>query len=256
MNNTFNLSRFGKLFIKHTVEHYKSYLMSLTVLIGVMILGGSFLVYMMDAPIDRGFQSAIFVMILLLAGTIFTSTIFADFGDKKKAVASLTLPASHFEKYLVAWLYSYLLFVIVYTAGFYLVTLFAVNIKHFPGHPGELINIFQKPLIEMFLLYAFLHSVAFLGAIFFETLHFIKTAFLFFIFLAILIVFNRILLGTLLGRKVEVTIPFGNLRFIDNGYTTDINITQQQYSYLLIFITALAVIFWVAAYYRLKEKQV
>jgi hypothetical protein len=256
MNNIFSLSRFSKLFIKHTVERYKSYLMSLTVLIGVMILGGSFLVYMIEVPIDRGFQSAVFGMILLLAGTIFTSTIFADFGDKKKAVASLTLPASHFEKYLVAWLYSYLLFIIVYSIGFYLVALFAVNIKHFPGHPTEMINVFERPFIEMFLLYAFLHSVAFLGAIFFEKLHFIKTAFLFFISLAILILFNRVMLGILLGRKIEVTIPFGNLRFIDNNHVTDINITQQQYSYLLVFITVLAVIFWVAAYYRLKEKQV
>src|ERR1022692_150129 len=104
MNNTFNIRRFRRLFVKHTVEHYKSYLMSLTVLMGVMILGGSFLIYMIEAPIDKGFQSAIFAMILLLAGTIFTSTIFADLGDTKKAVASLTLPASHFEKYLVAWL--------------------------------------------------------------------------------------------------------------------------------------------------------
>jgi hypothetical protein len=256
MNNIFNLSRFGKLFIKHTVEHYKSYLMSLTVLIGVMILGGSFLVYMIEVPIDKGFQSAIFVMILLLAGTIFTSTIFVNIGDKKKAIASLTLPASHFEKYLVAWLYSYVLFIIIYTICFYLVALFAVNIKHFPGHPIEMINVFEKPLIEMFLLYAFLHSVAFLGAIFFEKLHFIKTVFLFFIFLAILISFNRVLLGILLAREVEVTVPFGNLRFTENNHITDIYITQQQYSYLLIFITALALIFWVAAYYRLKEKQV
>jgi hypothetical protein len=256
MNNTFNLSRFGKLFIKHTAENYKSYLMSLTVLIGVMVLGGSFLVYMIEVPIDKGFQSAIFVMILLLAGTIFTSTIFANIGDKKKAMASLTLPASHFEKYLVAWLYSYVLFIVVYTIGFYLVVLFAVNIKHFPGHPIEMINVFERPLAEMFLLYAFLHSVAFLGAIFFDKLHFIKTAFLFFIFLAILIVFNRVLLGILLKRDIEVTVPFGNLRFIDNSHITDINVTQQQYSYLLIFITVLALIFWVAAYYRLKEKQV
>jgi len=256
MNNTFNLNRFGRLFIKHTVEHYKSYLMSLTVLIGVMILGGSFLVYMIQAPIDRGFQSAIFVMIMLLAGTIFTSTIFADMGDKKKAIASLTLPASHFEKYMVAWVYSFVVFIIIYTASFYLGVSFAVNIKHFPGHPVEVINIFGHPLCEMFLLYAFLHSVAFCGSIFFEKLHFIKTAFLFFIFVAILIVFNRILLGTLLGRAVEVTVPFGNLRFTDAARVNDINITQKEDPYLLTIITVLAFIFWIASYYRLKEKQV
>jgi hypothetical protein len=256
MNNTFNLNRFGRLFVKHTVEHYKSYLMSLTVLMVVMILGGSFLVYMIEIPIDRGFQSAIFVMILLLAGSIFTSTIFADFGDKKKAVASLTLPASHFEKYLVAWIYSFLIFLVVYTIGFYLVALFAVNVKHFPGHIIEVINVFEQPVCEMYLLYAFLHAIVFFGAIFFEKLHFIKTAFIFFISLAILILINKLFLSALLGREVVPTALFGNLRFTEKGNTVDINITQAQEPYLLTLITVLAIIFWVAAYYRLKEKQV
>src|ERR1700735_3627414 len=107
MNNIFNVNRFCRVFIKHTVEHFKSYLMSLTVLIGVMLLGGSFITYMIfDSFMPIAMQSVLFVSILLLAGTIFTSTIFADMGDNKKAIASLTLPASHFEKYLVAWLYS------------------------------------------------------------------------------------------------------------------------------------------------------
>src|SRR5665213_2760957 len=107
MNNTFNLTRFGRLFVKHTVEHYKSYLMSLAVLMGVMLLGDGFITYLIPGDfMDAGMQSALFMSVLLLAGTIFASTIFADLGDNKKAMASLTLPASHFEKYLVAWLYS------------------------------------------------------------------------------------------------------------------------------------------------------
>ena len=43
MNNTFNIGRFGRLLAKHTIEHYKSYLMSVLVLLGVMLLGGVFL---------------------------------------------------------------------------------------------------------------------------------------------------------------------------------------------------------------------
>jgi hypothetical protein len=256
MNNIFNVSRFGRLFVKHTVEHYKSYVMSLTVLVAVMMLGGSFFIYMIKAPIDRGFQSAVFVGFMLLAGTIFTSTVFADFGDKKKAVTTLTLPASQFEKYLVAWLYSYLLFVMVYSTAFYLIAYFAVNIKHFPGHPAEIINIFRRPISEMFLLYAFLHSIAFLGAIFFEKLHFIKTAFVFFISLAIFILINKGILSILLEKDVMPTALFGNLRLMDNGHDVDINLTRQDDPFLLCVIAVLTVIIWLAAYYRLKEKQV
>jgi hypothetical protein len=94
MNKIFNASRFRKLLIKHTTEHYKGYGMALAVLIGVMALGGSFMVYMINAPMDQRVQNILFVPILLLAGTIFTSTIFADLGEKRKAIAYLTWSGS------------------------------------------------------------------------------------------------------------------------------------------------------------------
>jgi hypothetical protein len=230
--------------------------MSVTVLIGVMLLGGSFLIYMIHIPIDKGFQTAVFLVILLLAGTLFTSSVFADIGDNKKAIASLTLPASHFEKYLVAWLYSFVLFLVVYTTIFYATTLIAVNIQHFPGHPAEVFNVFDRHVAETYLLYAFFHSIAFFGAIFFEKLHFIKTAFIFFILIAIAIFLNKIVIGALLGRETGVPVPFGSVRFLDNGRITDININNMPDPYVAYLITVLALIFWVAAYYRLKEKQV
>ena len=257
MNKTFNAKRFGRLFFKHTTEHYKSYLMSLFVLIGVMLLGGSFLVYMVEFHLDKSVQSLLFLMILLLAGTIFTSTIFSDLGDKKKAIAWLMLPASHFEKFLVAWIYSFGIFLVLYTVSFYGVALFVLNIKHFQGHPPQVFNVFGNHFLQIYLVYAFLHGVAFCGAIYFEKMHFIKTAFVFFISLAILIFINKILLSAITGTAVEAAPPFGNLRFLENGHLTDVNIARlQQGNYMIFLAVVLAFIFWVAAYYRLKEKKV
>jgi hypothetical protein len=256
MNNTFNLNRFGRLFIKHSAEHYKSYLMSLTVLAGALFLGSSFLIYMIEAPINRNLQAAFFGAILLIAGTIFTSTIFSEIGDRKRAMASLTLPASHFEKYLVAWLYSFIIFLVVYIVCFYLIVLYAVNIKHFAGQPTEILNVFGWPASGIYILYALLHSIAFFGAIFFEKLHFIKTGFIFFICVAILILFNKLMLDSLLKENVETSVPFGNVRFVHNGNVADINITRQTDTYMLIVMIIVSLFFWVAAYYRLKEKQV
>ncbi len=256
MNNIFNWNRFRMLFIKHTVEHFKSYLMSLTVLIGIMVLGGSFLIYMIDIPIDKGFQTAMFIFILLLSGTFFTSTVFADIGDRKKAIASLTLPASHFEKYLVAWLYSFALFIVVFTSVFLIVVFIAINVQHLPGHQPELIDVFDGHILYIYVAYAFLHSVAFCGAIFFDKLHFIKTAFAFFIFLTILIIVNKIMLDTLLGKNVEVNIPFGSLQFTDHGQIENINISRAPETYIVYLAVVLSFVFWIAAYYRLKEKQV
>src|SRR3569833_2134956 len=38
MNNFFSLRRFGLLFIKHSAEHYRTYLMAIAVLTGVALL--------------------------------------------------------------------------------------------------------------------------------------------------------------------------------------------------------------------------
>jgi hypothetical protein len=260
MNNIFNLGRFSKLFIKHTVEHYKSYLMSLTVLVGVMLLGGSFITYLIPGGfMDIGMQSALFMSIFLLAGTIFTSTIFADLGDNKKAMGFLTLPASHFEKFLVAWLYSVVIFVVVFTGSFYLILMFLVYLKPIPEQTPQLFNVFDnvnKAGFTMFLVFALLQSIAFYGAIFFKKLHFIKTAFAFFIGLAILILCNKIILGLLLGRSVLPTMPFGMLRFMENSREKAINLGRNQGDYAMCLIAVLVIVFWLAAYYRLKEKQV
>ena len=257
MNKIFSPARFGKLFVKHTTEHYKGYLMALGVLIGVMVLGGSFLVYMIDAPLDHSTQSAMFVVILLIAGTIFTSTIFADLGEKKKSIAYLTLPATHFEKYLVAWLYSFLVFLLIYAISFYLVALFLLNIKHVSGQADGVINLLQKQYLQMALIYAFLHAIAFWGAICFNKLHFIKTGFIFFIFFGLLILLNKVVLTAMIGRNVDAAPPFGSLRFSDGGRQVDITLPDARDNPILTFlILGLTIVIWISAYYRLKEKQV
>src|SRR6202012_5282589 len=117
-----------------------------------------------------------------------------DLGDKKKAIAYLTLPASHFEKYLVAWLYSFLFFLVIYTISFYLVALLLLNVKYVPGQSG-VINLLQNQHLQIPLIYAFLHAIAFWGAVYFNKLHFIKTGFVFFVCLGLLILLNQIMLG-------------------------------------------------------------
>src|SRR5580704_16189810 len=130
MNEVFSFRRFSRLFVKHTAEHYRIYLMSIGLLAGVLLLAGSFLFFVIPDPPDPGFQEASYIMLLFLAGGIFTSTVFSDFGEKNKAIPALTLPATTFEKYLVGWLYSYPIFLVIYTGVFYLTLLGLSSIKH------------------------------------------------------------------------------------------------------------------------------
>src|ERR1700753_128921 len=150
MNNIFNVHRFLRLFIKHTAEHYKIYLMSVGVLIGVLMLGGGFLTYIVDEPIDTGAQTVIFAATLLLACAFFTSTIFTDYGDKKKAASTLMLPASPLEKFLVGWVWSYLVFAVIFIGSFYLVLFMVTNAKHWQNHTAQIFNVFVDPAPTIF----------------------------------------------------------------------------------------------------------
>ncbi|HZY35456.1 MAG TPA: hypothetical protein VFE53_02340 [Mucilaginibacter sp.] len=256
MDNLFNINRFGRLFIKHTAERFKTYLMSLAVLVGVLVLGGSFMVYIIDEPIELNAQTAMFGGFYFLAGAMFTSTVFADFGDKRKAITSLTLPASNFEKFLVGWVWSYLLFSIVFIATFYLVLFSFMHLRHLPNQRDEVFNIFAQPAIILFIPFSFVNAFTLFGAIYFNKLHFIKTGFVFFISLAVLVVANTIFLQSLLGQSIRPAMPFTNVSFNQNNNFYDINLVSN-YDWLVCWlIIAASILLWVAAYFRLKEKQV
>ncbi|MDB5090569.1 MAG: hypothetical protein JWR09_4563 [Mucilaginibacter sp.] len=256
MNNTFNAKRFGLLFIKQLTEHYKTYLMGLAVLIGVMLVGGGFLVYLMPEPINLGTQTVLFVCIYFLAGTIFTSTIFADVSDRKKAIAYLTLPASNFEKFIVGWVFSYVIFSLVYTGSFYLILMLLLNLKHWPNQHVEVFNVFVEPAPMLFVVFSFLHGVALWGAIFFEKLHFIKTAFCFFISIIVLTLINTSFIEALINHEIRPATPFSNIELIDNNRNVAITGMRENDTLVVCILFIVALIFWTAAYYRLKEKQV
>jgi hypothetical protein len=258
MNNFFNLQRFCRLFVKHTTEHYRIYLMSIAVLGGVILLGGAFLFFVIPEPPDPGLQTAIFVILMLIAGTIFTSTVFSDFGDKNKAMAALTLPATAFEKFLVGWIYSYPVFLVIYSAVFYLGLIGLESARHWgPNQHFILFSIPQSGFYTVLTIYSFLHAFAFFGAIFFNKLHFIKTGFSFFIGYVVILIFNTLFLKVLVGLDViKAAMPFGYLNFTvgDKYYSIITKTVPPTAIWIVLFISA--VLIWVAAYFRLKEKQV
>ena len=255
MNNIFNAKRFGRLFVKHTSEHFKTYFMSLSVLVGVFVLGDSFL-YIIPGDIDIGMQSVLFVFVLLAGGTLFTSNIFADLGNPKRAIGTLMLPASHFEKFLVAWLYSFVIYCIVFTGLFYLALIFLVNLNHVPNQQSQVFNVFSHPAAPLFLVFTLLHSISFFGAVFFDKLHFIKTAFCFFIVMAILTLLNTVFLRAIIGQHVKPAIPFGRIDILAGIKYVDVGSIRQSDHAVTYVIIAASLLFWAASYFRLKEKQV
>jgi hypothetical protein len=258
VNNFFSLKRFLRLFVKQTAEHYRTYLMAAGVLAGVMLLGGSFLFFIIPEPPDTGLQTAIFIILMLTAGTIFTSTVFDDYGDKSKAITSVTLPATAFEKFMIGWLYSYPAFMIVYASVFYLVLLGLASTKHWPaGQHFNLLSLRQDVMPVILVIYSILHAVSIFGAILFKKLHFIKTGFAFFIGYGIIMICNTLFLKAITGLDViKLAMPYGYLNFDAGKKYYSIAAAGPASLGVLITLILVAVLIWVAAYFKLKEKQV
>ena len=249
------------LFKKHTSENYKSYLLSVGVLTGIMFLLMYFAAKISENYILNSYkQMEFFWGLLILAGTFFASTSFANLSDKKRAITQLTLPATRFEKYLVSWLYSVIIFLIVYTSIFYLVN---ISILHFFKQPGKVIKIFNifaetdnNIFYSVFFSFAFVQSLAFLGSVWFKKAHYIKTAFTFFLFIIILQLLNHRFLEWFLEKDLNLALVFGPIAFLQNKEIVILDMSQEQAHLFSLMLLILSFILWTATYYRLKEKQI
>lgn len=255
MNNQFNLNRFSLLFKKHTVEHYRGYLMSLFVLLGLLVTIICSITELGTMPLKIDTQMAVYCSLLILAGTIFTSNVFLNLGDKKKAVTTLLLPASAFEKFLVGWIYSFLVFQLTFTAMFYAVIWLFLHIKG----STDIMDLFSTRLrvYLVVVFYCFLHAIAIYGAIYFKKMHFIKTAFAFFIMVMVIWLLNNMILKNILPvHQFSSNLPFMGVSFVSGNSYYMLGSTNDFRSWSCIMFVALSFIIWAATYFRLKEKQI
>lgn len=258
MSNTFNYARFGKLFRKHTVENFKNYLMSAAVLCGCMVLFFSFIFSVDNSRILVETQMISFVIFYLVGGTVFTSTIFSDYGKPRESVGALTLPASHFEKFLIGWLYSFLIFTLVFLVVFYAIDIPFVKAGKVEEINRKTLELFDdKQLYYVFFIYAILNAFSMFGAVFFRKLHFVKTACVFFLLLVILTVFHQQLMKGIIPHEIYVQQPFGGFQLKDDSdffmIRLDKDVTAR---YTTFLFTGLSLVLWAGAYFQLKEKQI
>jgi len=260
MNSFFNAGRFLKLFIKHTLEHYRVYLMSLVVVSGILLVSMLYVGYVEDSRFSTETQFAFFLVFYLLSGTLFTSTVFSEMGDRRRAAGVLTLPVSALERYLVAWIYSFVIFQVVFLLCFYAVDVSVLTLRGLdPAADGQLINVFsEKAYTNTFAVYGILHSVVFLGAISFQRLHFIKTAFAFAVFVLLMVVLNIMMLNLMVPEQLSAVSPFGTLQFreIESGQIYAIGQRNGPAALMNGAMPVVVMLLWVAAYFKLQEKEV
>lgn len=254
MNSSFSFKRFGLLFKKHTVENFRTYLISLVVLTGIVVILISLMTDMGTIKISVDNQVLTFVFLMLLAGTIFTSSIFTNLSDKRKAIATLTLPASAFEKFLVGWIYSYIFFQVVFTAIFYAVLWSFLRMQSSSPIIMNLFSVKQNVYVA-FLLYTFLHAVAIYGAMYFKKAHFIKTTFFLFMLILAIWLVNDAVLSSIVHHRIT-NAPFTWLSFNDDHGYYVISVAKSTYFIEGAVSILTSCLIWAATFFRLKEKQI
>ncbi|WP_375435648.1 hypothetical protein [uncultured Hymenobacter sp.] len=256
MNQLFSFSRFGRLLRKHTAEHVRSYLMGTAVLAGgtVAVLGG--LTYISDRPLQPNVQMILFTYGLLAAGAMFTASVFAAMGDQRQAAPALLLPASHLEKYLVVWLYSLPVFLVVYTCVFLLIDALTLQLAS-STEPRVLLDLRENQAISVraLLTYAALHAAALWGAIYFRRRHVIKVAFAVFGLVGVLALVNFQVLKRILVHDIQPALPFSDVVLATGGQLFELALPPAQQPWLILLPLLLAVLLWAGAYARLTEKQ-
>jgi hypothetical protein len=267
MNQFFSFKRFSLLVMKHWADNRRRYVLSVFAFIGLLITWFVFTMLMVpSSPMPPDMQYATFYGALFTVGSFYANHYFRELGSKAKASNFLLVPASSFEKILCAFLFSVLLFFIVFTAAYYLVDMLMVAISNSfvkpEGRPEvAVVNVFQVfDQDESYVLISFfaVQAAFLLGSVYFSKYSFIKTVITGFFVWVFLFALLYLFYENLLPQGDFTDGMFGSYRVRVEG-ATDQLIQMPEWTgplFRVLIIYGIAPFLWIVAYYRLKEKQV
>lgn len=279
-NQYFSWVRLRRLAALHWDSHKRRYLLALPAIAGLQLAWGSFmLVIDRYTPLDSGMQAFTFYWGLTVVGCLYSSTIFAESGTKAQGIAWLAVPASAWEKLLCGFLFSAVLYFLFYTFVFYLTDIPLVEIGNqlifrehrtwsggYPISPNPVWNILHglpgaenDPGFKYILVWYFLLQSAFaLGSVYFNRFAFIKTLIAVLLFLLAFVTIQKIWMENMLPAEWHRYPPYQDwIRHADTLKVRAVVLPKwivQPVSLLLLFGTL--PVFWMATYFRIKEKEV
>jgi len=294
MNQTFDTGRWWLLVGKHWSENRKKYTLSLIAITGLLLLWFIVVLITDGRGIETEVQLSTYYTGLFLVGCLYASMLFADLGSKTRGLNYLVVPASHLEKLLAGLFYCIVVFFVCYTAIFYVIDIIMVKTgnsllynhwlkTHAAGDvfvPRKVLNVFISPrehrnqpgfVFYLLLFYFVLQSVFILGSVYFAKFSFIKT-----VICALLI---GLVITFLIAKLIVPILPPGSYHNGINSYeiytvkntasgdgvmiysdaATDKLVALPEWiNPVLLFLLkyAFAPLFWLATYYRLKEKEI
>src|SRR5690606_2163917 len=266
MSATFSFTRLGKLITKQFFENSKLYLYSVLALFGLLAIVFSFWISVGEPSYAEEETYIIFLVGLFITGTIFASMSFNMLGRKDKGIYWLGIPATHFEKLVCSILFSTVLFFIVYCFCFYIVKMIAVGyvstlVDTKPGYSyREMTDFASSNFVQIFKNFIFgyfaVQALYLFGSVYFPRYSFILTtvvgAGLMFLFGYYMSQLDDIFSPDnweMLSVRREIAESQGSYQLFSVSDTVK-NILK----YVVQFIWV--PVFWLATWFRLKEKEI
>jgi len=268
MTATFSFPRLLQLIRKQWIENSRLYLFSTLALLGILGLVMIFWVITDGKHYSEDGLYIIFLFGLFIAGSVFASMSFSMLGNKERGTYWLAFPASHLEKLVCMIFYNVVVFTLVYCACFFLVKSMAVTYVNslVADHPQD--YTFRRSVwgsdrsflaIIPYFIYGFFAVQAFylLGSAYFPRYSFVITTI---VGSALIFVFVYYTMEILNGIfHYDYSWNGDHLRKYDNDFNT-----YQRYELSPVFTNLVifgakyiwAPVFWVVAWFRLKEKQI
>jgi len=263
MNNTFSMPRFGLLFRKTILERPIQLLGLPALSLSVVFL--SYLVIKTLFSIEDA-QNISFVFGMTGGGCILASLVYGYFSSNAMGSSYLTLPASHFEKWLCGVLITGVLYVVIFLLLFHCIDVFCVGAYHSgldpdgPFYKELYASVEVMPLTgfvagNAFVMFANFEGAMLVGSLYFNKAGFIKTALLLCAVCFGMYLLNMII-ATAMMKNVTNALPY-RLVWIEVGKDWGrIDLPEHLgQAFRTLFTYILPAMFWVLAYVRLKEKE-
>jgi len=266
MENYFNITRFIALLKRDVFENARSVLLALFTILGIYTV-----ILVLSAIISNNVTLAVvpnkvYYVLFFIAGIFISGMAFSDFRNKEKTMYYLMLPASSLEKFLSMLLLTTVGFAIIYTtlfAGFNLLNI--LILKSILGAVSvPFMDFAFADFINIFLVYLTVQSLFLLGATMFKKSPLFYT-FLFSFVAAILYSFVQVMMAKYLFSDLidVVSSSKGNyvvstpssISFVTMYKGGDTSTISLQVSHIF-FAYLLPLSLWVAAWFKIKEKEV
>lgn len=260
MTTSFSIPRVAQLIRKQAIENGRVYLMS-----GLAVFGSQalMLVFTILVSYPRFHETVFYVFYtvgLFICGSVFSSRAFSMLGSKARGIYWLGFPASHLEKLVTVILYSTVLFVAVYTAGFFflkeMAELYIVSNDHIDYIRMNWHDDFGAAFPNLLFAFFAVQSIYLLGSVYFPHVSFIKTTLVGVLTIFLLIYLYKFVLDGMLQGYVWR--GFDIMQFNGDGTSSKIYAVSHNTRDVLTWVVRLiwAPFFWTVAWFRLKEKQI